>query len=102
MRKGDALCLLTVDLAAHGLKPVTEHRFCERRWRFDLAWPEKMLAVEVDGGTWTGGRHTTGKGYEGDSRKVNRAVLLGWRVLRYTSNMVRDGEAIGEIVEVLR
>jgi len=40
-----------------------------------------MLAVEVDGGTWTGGRHTRGAGFEADCEKLNAAVIAGFRVL---------------------
>lgn len=64
-------------------KPVAEHRFEPlRRWRFDYAWPEAKIALEVEGGVWSGGRHTTGKGFVGDMAKYNRAAVLGWRVLR--------------------
>lgn len=66
----------------------------DRNWRFDLAWPAKMLAVEVDGGTFTGGRHTRGQGYEADTEKLNEAVLRGWRVLRVTKHQVEDGSAV--------
>jgi len=66
-------------------EPVEEHRFTpERRWRFDLAWPDVMLALEFEGGIHSGGRHTRGKGYEADLAKYNVAALLGWRVLRVT------------------
>jgi very-short-patch-repair endonuclease len=81
--------------------PVSEHLFAKsikRRWRFDLAWPALLLAVEVDGGTWSGGRHVRGRGYEGDCEKLNTATLMGWRVLRFTSDMVNRGEAIGAIL----
>lgn len=69
-----------------------------RMWRFDLAWPASMLAVEVDGGTFSGGRHTRGQGYEDDAIKLNEAVLRGWRVLRVTTAMVERGDAL-EFVE---
>lgn len=64
-------------------EPVAEHRFHpERRWRFDYCWPEAKIALEVEGGGWVGGRHTSGKGFQADMVKYNAAACLGWRVLR--------------------
>jgi very-short-patch-repair endonuclease len=75
--------------------PEVEHRFAPpRRWRFDMAWPDRMLALEIDGGSWSGGRHTTGKGFEADCEKYSEAAVLGWRVLRVTPRMVEDGRAV--------
>lgn len=87
---------LAFQLRALGLpEPEREYRFHpKRRWRFDLAWPEVRLAVEVDGGIWTRGRHVRPCGYEADCRKYNAAVLAGWTVLRVTAGMVRSGEAV--------
>jgi len=74
--------------------PEREHRFAPpRRWRFDRAWPDRLVAVELDGGTWTAGRHTRGKGYANDCAKHNHAAGLGWRVFRFTSDMLRDDPA---------
>ena len=39
------------------------------------------------------GRHTRGAGYSKDCEKYNRAALLGYTVLRYTTNQVRDNPA---------
>jgi very-short-patch-repair endonuclease len=70
--------------------PVLEHRFHpERKWRFDLAWPDRKLAVEVEGGVYANGRHNRGKGYENDAVKYNQAQLLGWRVLRYSTGQAK-------------
>lgn len=66
----------------------------KRRWLFDFAWPALWLAVEIEGGTWIGGRHVTGEGYERDCRKYNAAALLGWTVLRFTGGQVENGEAL--------
>lgn len=76
---------LTADLPA----PVTELRFAPpRRWRFDFAFPEQGLAVEIEGAVWTNGRHTRGAGYAADCEKYNAAVLAGWRILRFTSDQL--------------
>ena len=53
-----------------------------RRWRFDYAIPAKKVAVEVDGGVWTGGRHINPAGYINDMEKLNTAASMGWLVLR--------------------
>ena len=55
-----------------------------RKWRFDYAVPEHKIALEVEGGVWTGGRHTSPKGFLGDIEKYNTATLMGRRVFRTT------------------
>lgn len=63
-----------------------EHKFCtNRRWRFDFAWVDKKIAVEIEGGVWSGGRHTRGMGFIADCEKYNEALFLGWRVFRLTN-----------------
>lgn len=83
--------------------PVREYRFDNtRRWRFDFCWIDKKIAAEVAGGTWTFGGHSRGKGYESDCRKENAALLQGWRVFRFTTDMVHSLEAASVIEEALR
>lgn len=65
--------------------PITEYRFASpRRWRFDFAWPEVRVALEVEGGVWRtgGGAHSHPTGILRDIEKYNRAAALGWRVVR--------------------
>jgi len=63
--------------------------FCnDRKWRFDFAWPAIMLAVEIEGGIYQGGGHTTLSGYTKDCEKYNRAAMDGWTVLRYAGSML--------------
>ncbi|HXG71313.1 MAG TPA: hypothetical protein VNJ04_11975 [Gemmatimonadaceae bacterium] len=82
--------------------PVPEFRFHPtRRWRFDLAWPDKFIAIEVDGSVYSGGRHVRGKGYEADCEKLNEALLLGWRVLRCSTGQVTSGLALGFVERML-
>lgn len=83
---------------------VREHRFDpERRWRFDFAWPEHRVAVEVEGGHWHNGRHTRGSGFQADCIKYSRAVEMGWRVLRYTGDDLkkRSADVLEQITNVL-
>lgn len=81
---------------------VREFRFhATRRWRFDFAWPAHKVAVEIDGGTWIAGRHSRGPGYRKDCEKLNEAILLGWKVFKFTSDMVKDGAAINTIMQAL-
>ena len=90
---------LLFQIHAVGLpEPERETRFHPtRKWRFDFSWVDLKLACEVDGGTWTRGRHTRGFGYRLDCEKMNEAVILGWHVLRFTRGMIEDGTAIGMI-----
>jgi hypothetical protein len=43
-----------------------------------------------------------GSGSEGDCEKINAATLMGWRVLRVTGAMVRDGRALEYVERALR
>lgn len=82
-------------------RPVPELQFHPgRRWRFDFAWPSKLLAVEVDGGVFSGGRHTRGAGFIEDQRKLNAAAVLGWRVLRVTPDRLH--EACADALAIFR
>lgn len=88
--------LFTKCLAAQGIpSPVAEHRFHSvRQWRFDFAWPAHKIALEVEGGVWTGGRHTRGAGFLKDVEKYNAAAALGWRVLRCTPSTLCKTDTI--------
>lgn len=69
---------------SEGLQPfVTEYRFHgTRQWRFDFAFIEEKVALEVDGGCFSFGHHARGAGIRKDHEKQNAAVLAGWKVLR--------------------
>lgn len=75
--------------------PIREHRFHPtRKWRFDLAWPDRRLAIEIDGVTYEGGRHQRIEGFTKDLHKHNAATLLNWRVLYMTPKMARSAECL--------
>lgn len=82
---------------------TSEYKFdTDRDYRFDWCCKDRMLGIEIDGGNHmaiiskrTGkpiaiGRHTQVEDY----RKLNRAAELGYRVMRFTPEMVKSGEAI--------
>ncbi len=62
----------------------------DRKFRFDFAWPDELVAVEIEGGIWTGGGHTRGKGYASNCEKYNLAAVNGWSLLRYTTNDLKS------------
>jgi len=70
-------------------------------WRFDFAFKREKLAVEIEGGVFTGGRHTRPTGFIDDTHKYNAAVLLGWRVLRFAAPDIKSGEALGVVDQAL-
>lgn len=83
--------------------PVAEFKFHpSRKWRFDWAFPERSLAIEVEGGAWTGGRHTRGAGFENDLEKYAEALALGWQILRVTPTWITNGRALGYIERLLK
>lgn len=90
-------------------EPEREYRFhTKRRWRFDLAYPVKRLAIEIEGGIYmqtSTGRskgHANPKRFEQDCEKYNEASLLGWRIIRVTGDHIENGAAIDWIRRALR
>ena len=82
--------------------PIKEFKFCPtRRWRLDYAWPKHRVALEVEGGIWTRGRHTRGSGFARDMEKYNELACIGWRLLRCTPNDLSCEELIEAVRRVL-
>jgi hypothetical protein len=67
-----------VPLAAAGVATA-------RLWRFDVAFADERVAVEIEGGIFKGGRHQRIDGYTNDCDKYNAAQCDGWLVLRFCS-----------------
>ena len=77
-----------------GLACIPEYRFdAERRWRFDFAFPLLRIALEVEGGAWTRGRHTRPMGFLKDMEKYNTYTLLGIYLLRFTTAQIEKEPA---------
>lgn len=107
MRAGRALSpgeeAFALHCRAEGLTPEREYRFAPpRKWRFDFYFPDRKLAVEIEGGTGVYGRHQRPGGFEKDAEKYNTAAKMGITVIRYTTRMVMNGTAINDVLEVLK
>lgn len=103
-KKNDLEAMLLAQLRALGLpEPNREYKFHKtRKWRFDFAYPERKIAIEVEGGTYSRkSRHTSPLGYRKDCEKYNTANALGWHVYRGDTAMVRDGSLCNFVAEVL-
>jgi hypothetical protein len=76
--------LLWRSLGGWGL--VSEYKFAEgRRFRFDFYHPSG-IAIELEGGVWTRGRHTRPSGFLNDMEKYNLASSKGILVFRIPSH----------------
>lgn len=85
--------LLCTHLKELGIETIAEYQFYpERKWRADLACLDRRLLFEADGGKWHGG-HRRGKALEDDYERQNTAILLGWRLLRFTNEQIMSGWA---------
>lgn len=101
MSRSDAEEALAFQLQAVGIPFTREVRFgAPRKWRADFSVGmsidriDSPLLVEVDGGAFIGGRHTSGSGFEADCEKASAAAIAGYRVIRVTPRMVEDGRAL--------
>jgi len=95
--------MLDDQMALAGL-PAPEGEFYAipgRRFRWDFAFPDKKVLIEVQGAIWVKGGHSTGTGISRDAEKLNLATLAGWRTLIVTADMIKDGRALAWIQEIL-
>lgn len=94
---------LGMQLKALKIAFKSEFRFHPtRKWRADFYIEDTKLLIEVEGGIWSGGRHTRGKGYLGDMDKYNAATAMGYQVFRFSTEQVISGFAIKQIEELVR
>jgi very-short-patch-repair endonuclease len=100
MSKSDLEDAFAFQLDALGLTDyIRQYRAIKgRKFAFDFCFPEAWLLIEINGGTYTVGAHSTGKGIARDYEKSNLAQLQGWRCLSFDGKAVKSGEA----VEVVR
>lgn len=80
--------------------PEKEYYFHKpRKWRVDWAFVKAKLAIEQEGGVWSGGRHVHPVGFLKDIEKYNQLTLDGWALLRFTPQQIMKGECYGVIKE---
>ena len=93
---------LALELQALKIEFEQEFRFHPlRKWRADFYLVGRMILVEIEGGIWSNGRHTRGKGYIGDMEKYNVATMLGYQVIRFSTEQVKSGKAIQQIEKMV-
>jgi very-short-patch-repair endonuclease len=94
--------LLATQLKALKIEFEREFKFHhKRKWKADFHLVGKRILVEVEGGIWSGGRHTRGKGYIGDMEKYNFAVMMGYQVIRFSTEQVKSGLAVQQIEKMV-
>ncbi|RLI72244.1 MAG: hypothetical protein DRP02_02200 [Candidatus Gerdarchaeota archaeon] len=99
MTQSEGELVFSAHLKHANIKYVAEYQFYEKRkWRADFALLEHKILIEIEGGVYSGGRHTRGSGFEKDCEKYNMATALGWKVFRFTTKKVMSNEAI-EFIE---
>jgi len=72
-----------------------------RRFRWDFAWTDARVLVEINGGTYARMGHSTGTGIARDYEKSNLAVLAGWKVFAFDRRMVEGGAALAVVSKAL-
>jgi len=78
-----------------------------RKWRFDVLFPKSRrsdgppVAVEIQGGLFTGGRHVRGAALLSEYEKLNEAQIMGYRVLMVTPQQVDSGEVFNLVRRAL-
>lgn len=83
-------------------EPVAEFQFHgERKWRFDYAWVQQRVALEVEGGIHTQGAHARPGGILRDMEKYNYAQCMGWIVIRCVPKNLHHKETFGFLKQAM-
>ena len=79
---------------------VREYKFHPKRgFRFDFCFKDIKLALEVNGGVYSKGGHTSGPGYSKDMEKLALAAIEGYTVIQMTTGQVSNGQGIEWVQE---
>jgi hypothetical protein len=96
---------LFAEFKLYGL-PTPERQYIfhpTRKWRLDFAWPDRRIAVEVNGGIYMNknnptnpGGHNRGAYMELSYEKINEAQRLGWKVFMFGPSQCRGRKRTNE------
>jgi len=104
--------LFQFSLRSNGIEFVTEYEFDKfnaknigvvergkpvkrpRRWRADYYFPQGNLVLEIEGGAFTGGRHTRGAGFVKDIEKYNALTIQGIKLLRCIPSQLNSKQTL--------
>lgn len=102
LKKANQYALFQKTLQSYlGTEIESEVMFCKgRKFRFDFAITSKKIAIEIEGGIYTNGRHTRGGGFTKDMEKYNLAIENGWVVLRYSPQQINKTITFEQIKNV--
>lgn len=86
-------------------EPIPEYKFHPtRKWRLDYYFERGGLkaALEVEGGVWTRGRHTRGKGFMKDAEKYNALAVHGIFLMRTVPSKLHSMETINLLLDFFK
>lgn len=83
-------------------EPVRQHPILNpktnRHWKLDFAWPDWKIFVELQGGAFIRGGHTTALGQHADYERQNALTRMGWRGLYFNTVALRNMADVVEYV----
>lgn len=80
---------------ATGLRPKVEYEFHPyRKWRIDVAFIPRKIAIEIDGSF-----HLRHAAHRRDCEKANAAICMGWTVFRYPAAAITTKSRLALVVE---
>lgn len=73
----------------------------DHAYRWDFVWHRYRLVVEINGGVWVVGGHSTGTGIIRDMTKLKLATLAGYRCFQFHGDAIEDGSAIDAVEQFI-
>ncbi len=82
-----------------------------RRFKWDFYFPQDCwtiglptspILLEIQGGIWIKGGHSTGTGIERDMEKLALATLNGFRTLQVGAKHIKNGQALKWVQEAVK